>query len=190
MNNKFSIIISVTILSLFLINDIAVAKERWQRRFIKPKDITAERSAEKAIARARLAIEEADILHKSYLTLIADHFTIGPGLLNAVDITEKVFDIVEKKGKYKARILSTSDKPLHSKYVPENDFEMDAIQEIIRGKSYYERVFFDYDGKDFLRAATPLKVTTKKCIICHPDKKFGDLMGVISYTFPLEEYYK
>ncbi|GJQ60232.1 MAG: DUF3365 domain-containing protein [Candidatus Scalindua sp. AMX11] len=190
MKDKFYIVNLFIILVLLLTSDTVVAKKRWQDSFIKPKEVAAEKSAVKAIARARLALEEADILHQAYITLIAENFTTGPGVLNAVDITEKVFEIVEKKGKYKARILSTAEKPLLSKYAPRDDFEVYAIKIILSGKSYYERVFFDYDGKDFLRASTPVSVTTKKCLVCHPTKKVGDIMGIISYTFPLEEYYK
>lgn len=185
-----SIIILVTTLALLLTSDMAIAKKPWQDRFIKPEDVTAERSAVKAIRRARLAIEEVDILHKAYLTLIAENFTTGPGVINAVNITEKVFKIMEKKEKYRARILSVSERPLLPKYAPGDGFGKDAVKGIVSGKSYYERVVFDYDGKDYLRAATPVRVTTKKCLVCHPHKEVGDLMGVISYTVPLEEYYR
>lgn len=190
MKNKCNIMILFSILVLFLKSDIAYAKKSWKEDFIHPEDIATEKSAEKAIARARLALEEVDILHKAYITLVTENFTTGPGLLNAVTITEKVFEIMEKKGKYRARILSTSEVPFLPESAPRDDFERDAIKAIISGKPYYERVFFDYDDKGFLRAVTPVRVTTKKCLLCHPNKKMGDLMGVISYTVPLEDYYQ
>ncbi len=37
------------------------------------------------------------------------------------------------------------------------------------------------DGQRYLRAATPVPVVNKKCILCHPGRKVGDLLGAISY---------
>ncbi|MDR4508668.1 MAG: DUF3365 domain-containing protein [Candidatus Brocadiaceae bacterium] len=192
MKNTVSIIILFSILILLVKSDSAVAKNPWKKDFIRPEDIATERSAEKAIARARLALDEVDILHKAYITLITENFTTGPSLLNAVTITEKVFEVMEKEGKYRAKILSTSEISFLPESAPQDVFERNAIDAILSGKSYYERVFFDYDdnGQDFLRAATPIRITTEKCLLCHPHKKVGDLMGVISYTVPLEKYYQ
>lgn len=57
---------------------------------------------------------------------------------------------------------------------------------MISGKSYFEKVE-KIEGKDYLRAATSVTVVMEGCIICHPNKKVGDLLGAIAYSIPLGE---
>ena len=95
---------------------------------------------------------------------------------------------MDKEGWHEARFLSVSHFPLNPESSPKDDFEREAVKAVLSNKKPYERFYFDVKGKNYLRAATGVPITTKKCLICHSNKKVGELIGIISYSFPLEKY--
>ncbi len=76
--------------------------------------------------------------------------------------------------------------PFNPENNPRDEFERDAIKAMIAGKTYFEKIE-KIEGKDHLRAVTSVHAVMKGCISCHPDRKFGDLLGGIAYIIPLEE---
>jgi rhamnogalacturonyl hydrolase YesR len=92
---------------------------------------------------------------------------------------------MSKKGWHKARLLDATGTPFNPDNNPKDKFERDAIEALISGKSYFERVEKIGD-KDYLRAATSVSAVMVGCISCHPDRKIGDLLGAISYSILLK----
>ncbi len=56
------------------------------------------------------------------------------------------------------------------------------------GETFVEQVQ-PRDGQRYLRAATPIPVVMKKCVMCHEhyaDAKPGQAIGALSYTLKIE----
>ena len=86
------------------------------------------------------------------------------------------------------RLLDATGEPYDKKNTARDDFDREAIKQLKASKPYYERIVKESD-KRILRAATPVPVVMKKCIMCHEhyaDVKEGEPIGAISYTVPIE----
>ena len=75
--------------------------------------------------------------------------------------------------------------PFNPENNPRDEFERDAINAMIAGKTYFEKVE-KIEGKDHLRAVTSVHAVMKGCISCHPSSRVGDLLGGIAYNIALE----
>ena len=98
------------------------------------------------------------------------------------------FDAINKKGWHNVRLIDASGKPYDEKNVAADDFEREAVKQLKAGESYYEQVEMR-DGKRYLRAATPVPVVMKKCIMCHEnynEAKPGEPIGALSYTLRIQ----
>ena len=136
--------------------------------------------------RARETVRMLDDLYKTFIVLITQEYVNDPSVLAAATLSKRVFEVMSKKGWHKARLLDATGSPYNPENNPRDDFERDAINAMISGKQYFERIE-TMDGRNHLRAATVLVANMKGCTFCHPDKKLGDVLGAISYGIPLDE---
>ncbi len=136
---------------------------------------------------ARKTVRMLDDLYKTYIVLITQEYVDDPSVLPAATLSKRVFESMNKKGWHKARLLDATGTPFNPENNPRDEFERDAIKAMISGQTYFEKIE-KIEGKDHLRAVTSVHAIMKGCISCHPDRKFGDLLGGIAYSIPLEEY--
>ncbi len=134
---------------------------------------------------ARDTVKILDDVYKSYVVAITETYVKDPGTIAAATITKRVFQEVAKNGSHSARLISALEPPFNKENSPKDDFEKGAIKALKEGKTYYEKVE-KVNGVDSLRAVTVVPVVMKQCLICHSDKKEGDLLGGISYIVPLK----
>ncbi len=127
-----------------------------------------------------------DDLYKTYIVLITEEYVDDPSVLPAATLSKRVFESMNKKGWHKARLLDATGTPFNPENNPKDEFERDAINALISGKTYFEKIE-KIEGKDHLRAVTSVHAVMKGCISCHPDRKFGDLLGGIAYNIALGE---
>ncbi len=135
---------------------------------------------------ARETVRMLDDIYKTYIVLITEEYVDDPSVLPAATLSKRVFESMNKKGWHKARLLDATGTPFNPENNPRDEFERDAIKAMISGKTYFEKIE-KIEGKDHLRAVTSVHAIMKGCISCHPDRKFGDLLGGIAYNIPLEE---
>jgi hypothetical protein len=135
---------------------------------------------------ARETVRMLDDVYKTYIVLITAEYVDDPSVLPAATLSKRVFASMNNKGWYKTRLLDATGAPFNPDNNPKDDFEREAIKAMHSGKNYFEKIE-KVEGKDYLRAATSVHAVMKGCITCHPDRKFGDLLGAISYGIPLEE---
>lgn len=143
-------------------------------------------SNEKAIEQARMTAKMLDDLYKTFIVLITEEYVKDPSILPAATISKRVFETMAKKGWHQAKLLDATGKPFNNDNRPDDDFEKDAVKALSSGQSYFERAE-TVEGTKYLRAATEVPVVIKGCILCHKDKKMGELLGAISYKIPLKE---
>lgn len=134
---------------------------------------------------ARDTVKILDDVYKSYVVAITEAYVKDPGTIAAATITKRVFTEVAKNGSHSARLISALEPPFNEENSPKDDFEKGAIKALKEGKTYFERVE-RVNGVDSLRAVTVVSAVMKQCLICHSDKKEGDLLGGISYVVPLK----
>ncbi len=161
-----------------------LAKEIKHDRYIKVENI----GIEKAAKRARQTVEMLDEMYKAFIVLITDEYVKDETMFSALTVSKKVFEKMGTKELYKARLLDATGEPHNPENTPRTKFERDAIGAFINGKSFYEKVE-KVDGKYYFQAATSVSIVTDGCTICHPHNKHGDLLGGISYTFPLDMFF-
>jgi len=135
---------------------------------------------------ARETVRMLDDLYKTFIVLITAEYVEDPSVLPAATLSKRVFEAMNKKGWHKARLLDATGTPFNPDNNPRDNFERKAIKAMLSGSTYFESIE-KIEGKSHLRAATSVHAVMKGCISCHPDKKFGDLLGAISYTIPLEK---
>jgi len=135
---------------------------------------------------ARKTVRMLDDLYKTYIVLITEEYVDDPSVLAAATLSKRVFKSMNKKGWHKARLLDATGTPFNPENNPVDAFERDAINAMISGRTYFEKIE-TVDGKAHLRAVTSVHAVMKGCISCHPSSKVGDLLGGIAYDIPLEE---
>jgi hypothetical protein len=99
-----------------------------------------------------------------------------------------LFDAMKKKGWHTVRLIDATGQPYDDKNVANDEFEKAAVKALAGGKDYYEQVVTE-DGKQRLRAATPVPVVMKKCTMCHENYKSvksGVAIGVLTYDVPVK----
>ncbi len=135
---------------------------------------------------ARKTVRMLDDIYKTYIVLITEEYVDDPSVLPAATLSKRVFESMNKKGWHKARLLDATGTPFNPENNPMDEFERDAINAMISGKTYFEKIE-KIDGKDHLRAVTSVHAVMKGCISCHPSSRVGDLLGGIAYNIALEE---
>jgi hypothetical protein len=135
---------------------------------------------------ARKTVRMLDDVYKTYIVLITEEYVDDPSVLPAATLSKRVFKSMNKKGWHKTRLLDATGTPFNPENNPRDEFERDAINAMISGKTYFEKIE-KIEGKDHLRVVTSVHAVVKGCISCHPSSKFGDLLGGIAYIIPLEE---
>jgi hypothetical protein len=134
---------------------------------------------------ARKTVRMLDDVYKTYIVLITEEYVDDPSVLPAATLSKRVFKSMNKKGWHKARLLDATGTPFNPENNPRDEFERDAINAMISGKTYFEKIE-KIDGKDHLRAVTSVHAVMKGCISCHPSSRVGDLLGGIAYNIALE----
>jgi hypothetical protein len=135
---------------------------------------------------ARKTVRMLDDLYKTYIVLITEEYVDDPSVLPAATLSKRVFKSMNKKGWHNARLLDATGTPFNPENNPRDAFERDAINAMISGRTYFEKIE-KIEGKDHLRAVTSVHAVMKGCISCHPSSKIGDLLGGIAYNIALEE---
>lgn len=172
-----------TIIFNFLYLDLS-AKEIKHDSYVKLDDLGIER----AVKRAKQTVKMLDEMYKTFIVLVTDEYVKDDTMFSALTVSKMVFEKMSAKGWYKARLLDATGDPHNPLNSPRTKFERDAIEAFIDGKSFYEKVE-KIDGVYYYEAATSVSIVTDGCTICHPHNKHGDLLGGISYSFPLDIFY-
>ncbi len=134
---------------------------------------------------ARKTVRMLDDIYKTYIVLITEEYVDDPSVLPAATLSKRVFKSMNKKGWHKTRLLDATGTPFNPENNPVDAFERDAINALISGKTYFEKIE-KVEGKDHLRAVTSVHAVMKGCISCHPSSRVGDLLGGIAYNIALE----
>ena len=145
-------------------------------------------SPDVAVERTREQVRMLDDLYKTVVVLITDKYVHDEEDFPAGSAAVALFAVMKKKGWHEARLIDATGKPRRKKNAPKDDFEREAVKALKAGKSYYERIV-TVGGKRSLRAATPVPVVSKKCILCHEqyeDVKKGDPVGAIGYSLTIK----
>ncbi len=135
---------------------------------------------------ARKTVRMLDDLYKTYIVLITEEYVDDPSVLPAATLSKRVFGSMNKKGWQKVKLLDATGTPFNPENNPVDTFERDAINAMISGRTYFEKIE-TVDGKAHLRAVTSVHAVMKGCISCHPSSRVGDLLGGIAYNIALEE---
>ena len=135
---------------------------------------------------ARKTVRMLDDLYKTYIVLITEEYVDDPSVLPAATLSKRVFKVMNEKGWQKVKLLDATGTPFNPENNPVDAFERDAINAMISGRTYFEKIE-TIDGKAHLRAVTSVHAVMKGCISCHPSSRVGDLLGGIAYNIPMEE---
>jgi hypothetical protein len=138
-----------------------------------------------ALERARLQVKMLDDLYKTAVVKITEVYVGQQGEVPAALAAAEIFHAMKQKGWHNARLVDASGKPKRKANAAETDFEKKAVDAMKSGKTYYEEVGTDKDGKPLLRAATVVPAVMKECAACHK-VKMGDLLGTIVYEIPVK----
>ncbi|MBC8291520.1 MAG: DUF3365 domain-containing protein [Planctomycetes bacterium] len=88
----------------------------------------------------------------------------------------------------RVEFLDASGEPSNDENVASDEFEKAAIEKLLRGEAFVDEVI-TVKGNPYLRAATPIPVAHKKCVLCHENyaaaKEFQPI-GALVYTVPIE----
>jgi hypothetical protein len=141
-----------------------------------------------ALERTRKQVRMLDDLYKTAIVLITDKYVHSDADLPAGTAFQALFGAMKKKGWHEVRLLDATGEPLVAKNAPADDFEKEAIKQVLAGKAGHEQVV-EKDKQRYLRSATVIPVVMKKCVMCHAhyeDAKPGQAIGALSYTIPIE----
>lgn len=160
----------------------------WLRFGTFPAEAQTGKDQDAAVERTRKTVRMLDDIYKTAVVLITDKYVHDDDDFAAGSAAVALFDAIKKKGWHEVRLLDGTGKPVEDKNAPQDDFEKAAIKQLTGGQDYHEQIVTK-DGKRLLRAATPIPVVSKKCIMCHEhyaDAKEGAAIGALSYTIAIE----
>jgi hypothetical protein len=138
-----------------------------------------------AVARTRETVKMLDDLYKSAVVHITETYVKARERTPAARAAKVVFKDMAAKGWHKARLIDVTGSPVNKENVARSDFEKRAVEELKKGKAYYEEVG-EEGGKPLLLAATAVPVVMAACINCHPGMKEGQLIGALTYEVPIK----
>ena len=142
-------------------------------------DAEAKKPEDAAVERTRKQVRMLDDIYKTAVVLITDKYVNDEDDFPAGSAAVALFAAMKDKGWHEARLLDATGQPFDDDNAPKTDFEKAAVKAIKSGKGYFEEIV-EIDGKPYLRAATPIPVISKKCVMCHPhyaDAKKGEAIG-------------
>ena len=141
-----------------------------------------------AVERTRKTVKMLDDIYKTAVVLITDKYVHDEDDFPAGSAAVAWFAAIKKQGWHEVRLLDATGEPYDDKNTARDAFDRAAIKHLKSGMEYYDQVE-QKDGKRYLRAATPIPVVMKKCVMCHEhyaDAKEGEPIGLLSYTVPIE----
>lgn len=137
-----------------------------------------------AVTRTREKVKELDDLYKTAVVGITATYVEKQADTPAATVAKALFEAMKKKGYHNTRLIDASGKPKSKKNVAETEFEKKAVEALKSGKTYLEEIGMA-DGKPVLRAATPVPLVMKQCVLCHGGKE-GELVGALVYELPIK----
>lgn len=179
MKNTKRIVLSVALMAV-------AAIALWPS--VEPAESAEKPKVDAALERTRKTVRMLDDVYKTAVVLITTHYVNDEDDLPAGAAAIALFDAINKKGWHEVKLLDASGEPIDEANVAKNKFDKEAVKQLKAGKSWYDEVE-KKDGKRFLRAATPIPVVLKKCIMCHDnykDAKKGEPIGLLSYKIEIE----
>jgi hypothetical protein len=147
-----------------------------------------EQKSDPALERTRKQVRMLDDVYKTAVVLITEKYVNSDTDLPAGTAAKALFGSMKKKGWHGVRLVDATGEPIMKVNSPADDFEKEAIRQLLAGKSGHEQVV-EKDGKRYLRSATPVPVVMKKCAMCHPhyeNVKEGQPIGALTYTLLIE----
>lgn len=138
-----------------------------------------------AVERARREVHLLDDVYKSAIVLITEHYVDDKHSLAAGTAFKVLFKSMKDKGWHEVRLIDALGEPINPENSPRDDFEREAVKQMLAGKTYYERIETK-NGKQYLHAATPIPLVMEKCTMCHDNFKGKKVVGVLGYTLPLD----
>ncbi len=151
-------------------------------------DDVAEKPADEPLERTRKMVRMLDDVYKTAVVLITDKYVNDEDDFPAGSAAIALFDAMKQKKWHEVRLVDASGEPYDKDNVARDAFEREAIKQLKAGQPYYEQVESS-DGDRFLRAATPVPVVLKKCIMCHEnykDAKPAEPIGALIYRLRIE----
>ena len=146
------------------------------------------KEADPAVERTRKQVRMLDDLYKTAVVLITEKYVNGDTDLPAGTAAKALFKSMKQKGWHEVRLVDATGEPIMDVNSPADDFEKEAIKQLLAGKPGYEQII-EKDKKRYLRSATPVPVVMKKCVMCHPHYekvKAGQPIGALAYTIAIE----
>lgn len=171
---------SLVVLTVGMLSSVCA----WHISQLSAADVVAD----PAVERTRKQVKMLDDLYKTAVVLITEHYVNKDTDLPAGSAALALFDAMKKKGWHEVRLVDATGKPITDSNAPKDEFEKAAIAALKAGKGWHEEVTTK-DGKKFLRAATPVPVVMKKCVMCHAhyaDAKKDEAIGSLMYVVPVE----
>lgn len=138
-----------------------------------------------AVERARREVHLLDDVYKSAIVLITEHYVDDKHSLAAGTAFKVLFKSMKDKGWHEVRLIDALGEPINPENSPRDDFEREAVKQMLAGKTYYERIETK-NGKQYLHAATPIPLVMEKCTMCHDNFKGKKVVGALGYTLPLD----
>jgi len=175
---KNTIVIMATMFSLSVITWLVPA----------PGSHAEDAQEDPAVVRTRRQVRMLDDIYKTAVVLITEHYVNEDSDLAAGEAAKALFAAIKEKGWHEVRLLDATGEPIEDVNLPRDAFEKAAIAKLKTGAAWHEEVV-SRDDRKYLRAATPIPVVLKKCVLCHDnyaDVKEGHPIGALSYTVPIE----
>lgn len=147
-----------------------------------PKEIDVQIEAK------RREVRMLDDIYKGGIVTITKHYVTDDDSIPAGTAFKLLFEAAEAKGWHRVRLLDATGDPYDLSNVAEDDFEKNAVKELVAGKTWVEATEVR-KGVRHLRVATPIPVVFEKCVMCHDsyaDLPEGRAIGALSYLLPID----
>jgi hypothetical protein len=141
-----------------------------------------------ALARTLKTVRMLDDVYKSAIILITDKYVNSKDDFPAGSAAVEWFKHISDNKWHEVRLLDATGSPTVDTNVARDEFERAGIKSLKAGQSFVQKVEVR-NGKNYLRAMTPVPVVLKKCVMCHPHYahvKNGEPIGAVSYTLAIE----
>ncbi len=139
------------------------------------------------LAIARREVRMLDDIYKLAIVLITDKYVHDVTDFPAGAAAVQWFKAIGEKGWHKVRLIDATGMPEVQTNAPRDAFERLAVRRLKAGQDFVERIE-TVNGRRVYRAATPVPVVMKKCVMCHEhykDVPAGKPVGALVYTIPL-----
>ena len=141
-----------------------------------------------ALERVRREVRMLDDIYKGGIVTITEHYVNDQDAVPAGTAFKMLFEIAEKKGWHRVRLVDATGEPYNEENVAEDLFEKNAIKKLLRGKPWVEEVEVRKQTRH-LRVATPIPVVFEKCVMCHDNYSEvpqGQAIGALTYLLPID----